>query len=526
MISHCCLLSVALITTAYQKYDTGACRSFEILRHDTNQVEMCVSNYGKFGQDETGNNAGCWWPGSTNHTYIYGAGIWFGTIDSLTGDSLVTIGYMTSGGVSEFGPGLSGWSWDHPAAIIYMLPENWPPPPDTFPMAPQEVVSHQDSWCCFNDSNPDYHVSGDTRPIGIEIYQTVYAWDISYLEDMIFFTYDVKNISGHFLYDCYVGICADCDIGNESGSSANDRFAGIICREYMIGGDTIGVDDVVYQWQEVEEPGVPSWWPGTIGFDLLQTPFDLVPGMDKDGDGILDQYERDSVYYVSYLPASMWDVDYDSVPDWRDPSQWPQMGMTALKGFTYSCTPTTDPMRYLSLAGYNCVTGLYEPYDTIPPAPDDQRFLVSTGPFDLAPDSVVTLIFSVMFADWIGIYGWPDTALALIDQYAEDYYNMYWYLYTGIEENSEKRISNCEMRILPNPVSNCAMVSFSLPAAASVSLNLYNTLGQLVETVYDGVKTAGVYEFTLSTQSLPQGTYFIVLETPMVRQKRSFVLVR
>ena len=37
-------------------------RAFEILRHNVNQVEMCISNYGKFGQDESGNNSGCWWP--------------------------------------------------------------------------------------------------------------------------------------------------------------------------------------------------------------------------------------------------------------------------------------------------------------------------------------------------------------------------------------------------------------------------------------------------------------------------------
>jgi flagellar hook assembly protein FlgD len=103
---------------------------------------------------------------------------------------------------------------------------------------------------------------------------------------------------------------------------------------------------------------------------------------------------------------------------------------------------------------------------------------------------------------------------------------MYWYLYTGIEENIEMRILDCEMRILPNPVSNTGVVSFSLPTAASVSLKLYNTLGQLVETVYDGVKSAGVHEFTLGTQNLPQGTYFLVLETPTDRQERSIVLVR
>ncbi len=501
-------------------------RPWQIVRHDTNEVEMCVSNYGVFGQGETGMDAGCWWPAGSGHNYIYGAGIWFGTIDNLSGDTLVTIGYGPHGGECEFAPGLAGWPPSHPAAIIYIHPENWPAPPDTLPMAPQDTVSHEDSWCCFNDCDSIYHIPGDTRPIGIEVYQTVYAWDIPYLEDMIFFTYDVKNVSGHVLSDCYFGICADCDVGNEAGVNANDRCSGIMHREYVIGGDTIVVDDVAYQWQEVEEPGTPPWWPGTIGFDLLQTPLDLVEGMDKDGDGILDQFERDSSYYVINLPASMWDVDNDGVPDWRDPSQWPQVGISALKRFTLVLEPNVDAERYATMAGYNFVTGLYEPFDTVPPDPDDQRFLLASGPFDLEPDSVVTLVFSVMFADWMGIYLRPDTAIALIDQYAEDYYNMFWYLYTGVEENKELRIAKCEMRILPNPVSNTGLITFSLPTATHISLKLYNTLGQLVETVFDGLKPAGVHEANLNTQGLPQGMYFVLLQSEGTRVVRSIAVVR
>jgi len=384
-------------------------------------------------------------------------------------------------------------------------------------MAPQEAVSHQDSWCCFNDCDSVYHTPGDTRPIGIEVYQTVYEWNLTEIQDIIFFVYGVKNVSGRTLEDCYIGIKVHCRIG---GLGANDRCCATVEREYIMNGDTILVDNTGYQWQETEEPGTPPWYPGVIGVDLLQTPFDLVAGMDKDGDGILDQYERDSIYYVNNLPEYLWDVDNDGVPDWRDPSQWPQLGMTAFKRFC-SFGPSTDSERFLSMAGYDFTTGQYAPYDTTSADPNYWRFLESSGPFDLEPDSIVTLVFAVMFADIV--YGYPfhrpDTAIALIDQYAEEYYNMFWYLYTGIEEN-------CEMQILPNPISNYAVISFSLLAGASVSLKLYNTLGQLVETVYDGFRAAGVNDFALHTGGLPQGTYFLILEAGTTRQVRSLAVVR
>jgi hypothetical protein len=499
-------------------------REFQILRHNVNNIEMCISNYGKFGQDETGSHSGCWWPIGTNHRYIYGAGLWFASVDSLTGDTLVTVGYNPYSGESEFAPGLAGWPVTHPAAIIYIHPENWPAPPDTLPMAPQDTISHEDSWCCFNDYDSIYHVPGDTRPIGIEVYQTVYAWDYWFVEDVIFFMYDVKNVSDHTLHDCYFGVCIDCDIGSITG--ADDRCSGIVEHEYILMGDTIVVDDIAYQWQEQEEPGVPPWWPGTTGFDLLQTPFDLVEGMDKDGDGILDQYERDSAYYVSNLPSSLWDVDNDGVPDWRDPSQWPQIGMTALKQFTLQFDPNIDAERYATMAGYNFLTGVYEPYDTIPPMPDDWRFLVASGPFSLAPDSIVTLVFAVMFADWHDIYQTPDSALALVDKWAQHFYDMYWFTYTGAEENFEFRISDCEMKITPNPISHKGTVSFSLPATDHVSLKLYNIAGQLVDELIDARVDAGRHTMSIDTCRLPQGTYFVILETACAIETRLITVVR
>jgi len=519
------VLLLAMVVCLIANTNTGAqsCREFQVKRHNINQIEMCISNFGKFGQDETGGNAGMWWPAYTNQNYIYGAGIWFGTIDSVTGDTLVTIGYGPSGGQSEFVPGFNNMPINHPNAIIYMYPANWPAPQDTFPMAPQDTVSHQDSWCCFNDCDSNYHMPGDTRPIGIEVYQTVYDWDIIEVEDMIFLTYDIKNVSGHNLHNCYLGIATDCDIGNEAGVG-NDICTFIIERTYIINSDTIIIDDVAYQWQDEEETGWNSF-PGVIGIDLLQTPFDLEWGQDKDNDGIPDQYERDSSYYWNNLPPEMWDVDNDGVPDWRDASENPQLGMPAYRRFTLDIEPHTDPERYLTLAGYNIQTGQYEPYDTIIPDPDDQRYLMSSGPFDLEPDEIVRMLVGVMCASREDADDPPDTALAPVDKWAQLYYDMYWFLYTGIKENTCIEKFNSELTILPNPVSRCAKISFSLSTSDMVSLKLYNTAGQLVKKIMREHMSAGKYNINLNTKGLSRGTYFLLLETPDSKTSKSLVIL-
>jgi hypothetical protein len=134
------------------------------------------------------------------------------------------------------------------------------------------------------------------------------------------------------------------------------------------------------------------------------------------------------VYFVTNLPSYLWDVDLDGLPDWRDPSEIPQLGMTALKRFTLQVEPNLDFERYMCLAGYNFRTGIYEPYDTVPPNPDDQRWLQSSGPWDLMPDSTVTIVLAVLFADWHGLYMRPDSALVGPDHWAQFCHDMNWFV--------------------------------------------------------------------------------------------------
>jgi len=187
------VLLFTVIAMAYSKtaFPVQASRGFQTKLHNVNQVEMTVHNDGRFARGTSGNE--CWWPKGSGHNYIFGAGNWFGTIDVATGDTLATIGYNPNDGSSEYTPGLVGMSFSDPNAILFFYPTDWPPPVSVYPMAPQDPTSHQDSWCAYNDLNETYHTPGDTRPIGLEVYQSVYAWNLSSTQDIIFMRVELKN---------------------------------------------------------------------------------------------------------------------------------------------------------------------------------------------------------------------------------------------------------------------------------------------------------------------------------------------
>ena len=65
----------------------------------------------------------------------------------------------------------------------------------------------------------------------------------------------------------------------------------------------------------------------------------------------------------------------------------------------------------------------------------------------------------------------------------------------------------------PNPFNSRAAVTFLLPVKNQVRLTLHNLQGQMVRTIYKGVKDAGVHAFSLDAAGLPAGAYFVRLET-------------
>jgi hypothetical protein len=78
----------------------------------------------------------------------------------------------------------------------------------------------------------------------------------------------------------------------------------------------------------------------------------------------------------------------------------------------------------------------------------------------------------------------------------------------------------------PNPFNPMTTIRFSLPAASSVSLNIYNALGRLVATVVDEQLSAGTHEFLWQAANMSSGLYFYTLTSDSFSQTKRMILLK
>ncbi|MDJ0364670.1 metallophosphoesterase [Hymenobacter sp. H14-R3] len=65
--------------------------------------------------------------------------------------------------------------------------------------------------------------------------------------------------------------------------------------------------------------------------------------------------------------------------------------------------------------------------------------------------------------------------------------------------------------VSPNPFRETTRVTFSLPTATTIDLRVFNSLGQAVATLRQGLATAGWHELEWARSGLPAGLYYLQL---------------
>ena len=78
----------------------------------------------------------------------------------------------------------------------------------------------------------------------------------------------------------------------------------------------------------------------------------------------------------------------------------------------------------------------------------------------------------------------------------------------------------------PNPFNPTTKIRYNIPEYSSVTLKVFNLLGEEIETLVNSEQSAGVYEAAFDASNLSSGIYFYSLQTREHKFTRKMMLIR
>lgn len=104
----------------------------------------------------------------------------------------------------------------------------------------------------------------------------------------------------------------------------------------------------------------------------------------------------------------------------------------------------------------------------------------------------------------------------------------YIYTYTNVMDVAEEPAVNDFVlyQNYPNPFNSSTKIVYFLPSPAEVTLILYNTLGEKIKTLDEGMKLAGNHEVILDDNSLSSGVYFYEFTTSNKTFSKKMILLK
>ena len=78
----------------------------------------------------------------------------------------------------------------------------------------------------------------------------------------------------------------------------------------------------------------------------------------------------------------------------------------------------------------------------------------------------------------------------------------------------------------PNPFNSSSIIKYSIPKSSQVTLKIFNTLGEELETLVNEEKPVGTYEVNWNAANLPSGVYFYRLQAGEFVQTRKMILLK
>ena len=390
-----------------------------------------------------------------------------------------------------------------------------------------DILGDVTVWTVYNDGVPwGNRTFSDVTPQGIEIRQTVwtkYGDDLN--RNVYYIRYSIVNRGtvADTLKDVYFGFWADNDVGNyiddltgcsistESGYTYNSGY------DENFHGSAPVVMTTLLQG--------PYRYTGNPDDEATNNMGDLL-GIRRISGAVNDTVTA----FIHYM---------NSHPTQGDPQNKEQA-----RNYLLGLTPqgeVVDPCNweYGEVFGEDCSTvdghfmysgNSYDSTGWINTREDDQRQMLSTGPFELIIDQPVDIIAAYHFSK--GETSAESVILGIAK--AEELLNNF--RPTGVDDRNENNLADkFELeQNYPNPFNPTTTISYVIPNVETqnfaslqiVTLKVYDILGREVATLVNNKQTPGKYSVQFNASSLSSGVYFYTLQAGNFVQTRKMILMK
>lgn len=413
-----------------------------------------------------------------------------------------------------------------------------------------DILGDESLWCVFHDG-VDVAVRrwNTTIEVGVEVRQTVFAYDyVSELQNIIFIRYRIMNTGtvSNELTDVYFGVWGDPDIG----------FA----QDDLVGCDTLLQAGYTYNDGPDTQYGTN---PPSFLNKFLSGPVTYIPGetfIDNNGNGSYDEgidtpldtafVQRGQILGIAEYPGAKNQTLSSSIeyingdPDLRDPDNKEEARnyMLGYNRIGLLPDPCTFPYGEVK-GGVDCSqVNPYFWYSGDPVAnygwintyPWDQRQMQNIGPFTLVAGEEYEIIVAYNVGQSTDALS-SITEVKTIAGISGVLHNSNFDT-TSVVSVEDIYGSNIPQEYFlsqnyPNPFNPITTIEFSIPEEGSVSLVIYDVLGNEVATLVNENLQAGSYKTEFDSHSgevrnLVSGVYFYTLKTENFNQTRKMILMK
>jgi len=372
-------------------------------RMDVNRIDIAFDNSGGLGQD-----ADSYYPAGSDLSFLFTGGI---ALSGYVQDSLRTAWRISTSRIEEFADGAWGSSPEDPLVRFYMVTSADGPGSAAYldwqdavsSGAPFEDVNGDGTyhpqvdkplqlgdklvWCVFNDdTTPDDRARLGTAPLGVEVQQTVWAYNAqNFLGDVVFIHYRIINRSGFAQDDVIFTSIHDPDLG--------------YYEDDLIGCDTLLQLGYCYNDGSDNNYGIN---PPAMAMQLLQGPQTDRPDAEAAvwdfSSKTINNYSNRHIHKLTSFSHYI-----SSHPTYGDPNGALEARRYQVGGQDRKGNPI-DPLNFDFGTGADSLTNPLYFYSGDPVTgsgwrddfPSDKRMMINSGPFDMNVNDTMDVLVALI----------------------------------------------------------------------------------------------------------------------------------